>query len=58
MQKLRIILQFNAGDDDRPRWLMLHSTVITEDTTPEILADTLESLEHRVNHQMRWEPEE
>jgi hypothetical protein len=54
MQKLRIILQTNAGEDERPRWLMLHSSVFTDDTTPEILADTLESLGLRITNAMGW----
>lgn len=58
MQKLRIVLQVNAGDDFRPRWLMLHSSVFTEDTTPEILADTLESLRLRISSAMEWSNDE
>lgn len=58
MQKLRIVLAVNAGDDSRPRWLMLHSSVFTESTTPEILADTLESLRLRIANAMEWGKED
>jgi hypothetical protein len=54
-QKLRILLQVNASDDSRPRWLILHCSVLTANTTPEILADTLGSLELRINRTMGWD---
>jgi hypothetical protein len=36
---------------------MLHSSIFTEDSTPEMLADTLESLALRVTKAMGWKDE-
>jgi len=49
MGKLRLELRENAGTDSRPRWLMVHSVVITEDMTEQMLTDTLEILQKRIN---------
>lgn len=49
MAKLRLELRENAGSDSRPRWLMVHSIVITEDMSEQMLTDTLEILQRRIN---------
>lgn len=49
MQKLRIMLQVNVSEpNDYARWHVLHSSVFDEDTTPEMLADTVRVISHRI----------
>jgi hypothetical protein len=58
IQKYRIILQINAGTDDRPRWLMLDNSVITEHTTLIMMSDILENLRKRLIVEMQRKPED
>jgi hypothetical protein len=58
IQKYRILLQINAGTDDRPRWLMLDNSVITEHTTLIMMSDILENLRKRLIVEMQRKEED
>ncbi len=49
MQSVRIVIQVYNDNDTNPKWRTIKSSILNEDSTPEIISDTVENIEARIN---------